>query len=49
MEEGGGGGYLEDVSISGEGVNALLNAGAAGVVEANDGCAHKHGLIHDLT
>eukprot|EP00754_Rhynchopus_humris_P018745 Rhum_TRINITY_DN14614_c11_g10::Rhum_TRINITY_DN14614_c11_g10_i1::g.104369::m.104369 len=38
----------EDVGVAGEGRDALLDARAAGVVEADHGDADVHGLVHDL-
>ncbi len=38
----------EDVGVAGEGDDALLNAGSAGVVEADDGSADAQGDVHDL-
>jgi hypothetical protein len=39
---------LEDVGVSGQRFDAFLDASAAGVVQTDDGCADKHGLIHYL-
>eukprot|EP00123_Amoebidium_parasiticum_P013138 comp21793_c0_seq1/m.30974 comp21793_c0_seq1/g.30974 ORF comp21793_c0_seq1/g.30974 comp21793_c0_seq1/m.30974 type:complete len:426 (+) comp21793_c0_seq1:206-1483(+) len=39
---------LEDIGIAGERLDTLLDTGSAGVVEADDGCTHHHGLVHDL-
>ena len=39
---------LEYLRVACEGVDALLDAGAAGVVEADHGRSHLHGHIHDL-
>ena len=38
----------EDVGVAGERHHAFLDAGAAGVVEADDGSADAHGDVHDL-
>ena len=38
----------EDVGVAGERDDALLDARAAGVVEADDGRADAHGDVHDL-
>ena len=38
----------EDVGVAGEGDDAFLDAGAAGVVEADDGGADAEGGVHDL-
>ena len=38
----------EDVGVAGEGGDALLDARAARVVEADDGRAHLHREVHDL-
>ncbi len=38
----------EDVGVSGEGHDAFLDAGTAGVVEADDGSADAHGGVHEL-
>ncbi len=38
----------EDVRVAGERDHALLNAGATGIVQPNDGRTHSHGGIHDL-
>ena len=39
---------LENLGVAGQGVDALLDAGAARVVEADDGSAHLHGHVHNL-
>ncbi|RUP45734.1 hypothetical protein BC936DRAFT_147810 [Jimgerdemannia flammicorona] len=39
---------LEDIGVAGQGVDTLLNAGAARVIEADDGGADEHGFVHDL-
>lgn len=39
---------LENLGVTGEGVDALLNARSARVVEADDGHAELHGLVHHL-
>ena len=38
----------EDVSVTGEGDDAFLDAGATGVVEADDGSADAESGVHDL-
>ena len=38
----------EDVGVAGEGDDAFLDAGAAGVVEADDGGADAQGGVHDF-
>ncbi len=38
----------EDVGVAGERLHAFLDAGAAGIVEADDGSADAHGGVHDL-
>ena len=39
---------LEDLGVAAERRDAFLDAGAAGVVEADDGRADLHRLVHDL-
>src|SRR5699024_8334896 len=39
---------LEDLAVEAEGDHAFLDAGAAGVVQADDGAADLHGEVHDL-
>ena len=39
---------LEDVGVACQGVDAFLDTGTAGVIEADAGYSHLHGLIHDL-
>ena len=39
---------LEDFRVSGQSVNAFLNTCATRVVDADAGCTHHHGLVHDL-
>ena len=38
----------EDVRVSAERQHTFLNARAAGVVQADDGCSHLHSEVHDL-
>ena len=38
----------EDAAIAGQSVNGLLDAGTAGIVDADAGSPHLHGQIHDL-
>ena len=38
----------KDVRVAGKGKHALLNPGAARIVQADDRRAHPHGQIHDL-
>src|SRR6266436_6379090 len=38
----------ENIRVTGEGSDAFLDARAAGIVEADDGSAGAHGLIHDF-
>ena len=38
----------EDVGVAGQGVDALLDAGPARVVDADHGRAHARGQVHDL-
>ena len=45
---GGPGIAVEDAAVAGQRVHSLLDAGAAGVVEADDGCAHLHGQVQHL-
>ena len=39
---------LEDVGVPAERVDAFLDTGTAGVVQADDGGTDEHGLVHDL-
>ena len=39
---------LENLGIAGQAVDAFLDTGSAGVIEADDGCADLHGLVHHL-
>ncbi|TNV85494.1 hypothetical protein FGO68_gene16356 [Halteria grandinella] len=39
---------LEDLGVAREGLNALLDSGTPGVVEADAGRARQHCLVHDL-
>lgn len=47
-DTGGEGVAQEDVGVSGEADDAFLDAGAAGVVDADDGGAVAHGHVHDF-
>ncbi len=40
---------LEDLGVAGEARNTLLDAGAAGIIEADHRRADLEGLVHDLT
>ncbi len=40
---------LENLGISGKGIDALLNAGTTRVIQANHWCTLLHGQIHHLT
>ena len=39
---------LEDLAVTGQRVDAFLDAGAAGVVDSDDRCASAHGVVHHL-
>ena len=47
-QAGGQGVAAEDLAVAGEGVHRLLDAGAAGVVEADAGAAGFESHVHDL-
>ena len=39
---------VEDVTVAGEGGGSLLDPGSAGIVDADDRRADRHGQVHDL-
>ena len=39
---------VEDLAVGGQGVDPFLDARAPRVVQADDGGAHTHGVVHDL-
>ena len=39
----------ENFRVAGEGHHAFLDPRASGIVQAHDGRAHAHGVVHDLT